>query len=567
MDNLDIIEYKSNRIFRMHFNIKKNKEFIWGLLILWLVIVILLINSLILTKGHLIYSLDDAYIHMAIAKNFSQYGVWGITRFEFSSSSSSLLYSLLLSLIFLIFGPNEVAPFVINLVFANLVLYIVYYILKIKNNLPPYAVLVALISTIFFLPLPLLIFMGMEHTMQVFINITFVYIASIVISDKNLIKRKNFLSQDKRLIFFAPLVTMIRFEGMFLIIAVSFLLFFRKKIIYSIIVGISGFLPIIIYGIISISFGWFFFPNSIVLKSQFPDFFSTFLYFEYLSYNPHILILLLGAFLILYIQFFKKKEIWNNLAVISIIFIIISLFQFFFGVISFFSRNFSRYDSHLVAIGLVMIFLFIKNELPRNLSIEYIRHYLSEIKNDYETYTLKFFSVILLALLFFVPFIYRAQKLIEYIPTSTKNIYEQQYQMGLFLKKYYNGKCVAANDIGAINYIADIECLDLRGLGSRDTANYLVNDDLDEDNIYNLARKRDCKIAIIYEDAKRWFDIPTEWVKVGEWTIEDNVICYFDTVSFWAVDPDEVDHLMDHLRDFSKYLPNSVSESGNYTES
>ena len=84
----------------------------------------MLFYSYLLNDGHIIYALDDAYIHMAIAKNFSQKGVWGVTDEGFSSSSSSLLYTLLLSLIFL-FGPNEIAPLIINLVAATLFLCLV----------------------------------------------------------------------------------------------------------------------------------------------------------------------------------------------------------------------------------------------------------------------------------------------------------------------------------------------------------------------------------------------------------------------------------------------------------
>ncbi|MGH9386953.1 MAG: hypothetical protein ACRD2N_22015 [Vicinamibacterales bacterium] len=43
------------------------------------------------TNGRLSYSLDDAYIHLAIAKNLARHGLWGCTPFHFSSSSSSLL--------------------------------------------------------------------------------------------------------------------------------------------------------------------------------------------------------------------------------------------------------------------------------------------------------------------------------------------------------------------------------------------------------------------------------------------------------------------------------------------
>ena len=44
------------------------------------------------------------------------------------------------------------------------------------------------------------------------------------------------------------------------------------------------------------------------------------------------------------------------------------------------------------------------------------------------------------------------------------------------------------------------------------------------------------------------------------------LVCGDDTVSFWAVDPDEVQDLIKNLQDFSKHLPRTVIESGNYTE-
>ena len=47
--------------------------------------------------NELVYPLDDAYIHMAISKNLQQHGVWGVTRHQFSSTSSSILFTLLFS--------------------------------------------------------------------------------------------------------------------------------------------------------------------------------------------------------------------------------------------------------------------------------------------------------------------------------------------------------------------------------------------------------------------------------------------------------------------------------------
>src|SRR6185436_17091297 len=67
-----------------------------------------------LTEGHLVYALDDAYIHMAIAKNLALHGVWGVQAGTFSSSSSSPLWTLLLSGWFRAAGVSDAAPLVLN---------------------------------------------------------------------------------------------------------------------------------------------------------------------------------------------------------------------------------------------------------------------------------------------------------------------------------------------------------------------------------------------------------------------------------------------------------------------
>ena len=55
-----------------------------------------------------------------------------------------------------------------------------------------------------------------------------------------------------------------------------------------------------------------------------------------------------------------------------------------------------------------------------------------------------------------------------------------------------------------------------------------------------------------------WFQIPAEWIKVGEWQIRDNVVCGDDTVSFYAVDPAATPGLIENLRAFASRLPADV---------
>lgn len=573
MNNNPTTRERANMIER----IRKNLDFIFILSVLWGITVYFLIVSLSMNDGYLIYAQDDAYIHMAIAKNFSRYGVWGINRYGFSSSSSSLLYTLLLSFCFLLFGPNQIIPFILNLVFATLLMYVIYVILKKRFNLPSYAIIMGSIAIIIFAPIPRLIFTGMEHTLHILITISFVYFATKILSkeeskENNIQKeKKKFFSDEKLLLLQAPLVTMVRFEGIFLIVIVLALLILQKKFLYSIVLGGIGFLPVLIFGMISIYLGWFFFPNSIMVKANFPNFSSLENIFYAVGYSgfkqlmicPHLLFLTLGASLVIYYQVVKKKEIWKDITIMSIIFIFITFLQLQFAG----TDIWSRYDAYLVVLGIFIVLIAIKPYIPVNFSIDLIKKHLIEIKKEFGVKILfREGAIILICLVILSPFIYRSAILVT-TPESTNNTYEQQYQMGLFLNKYYKGEWVVVNDIGATNFLADVKCVDLLGLGNKEVAAAIRNHNYDNDTVYDLSKEKGCKIAIINYNFDYLGGIPSKWTLVGEWTLShENVILASTTVYFYAIDEDETDTLIKNLQDFSKQLPDTIIESGNYTE-
>src|SRR4051794_21459878 len=68
------------------------------------------------THGQFIYTLDDTYISMAMAKNMAQYGVMGLTRYEFSASSSCPLWILLISAVYGVTGVTWWAPLALGFV-------------------------------------------------------------------------------------------------------------------------------------------------------------------------------------------------------------------------------------------------------------------------------------------------------------------------------------------------------------------------------------------------------------------------------------------------------------------
>ena len=470
-------------------------------------IILLLIVSLRLNQGHFVYGLDDAYIHMSIAKNFALHGVWGVTPYAFSSSSSSLLWTLLLSSIFYIIGVNDLVPFILNIILGTITIFMVYYILRFYKIHPVYNSLV-LVGVVILTPLPYLIFIGMEHILQIILVIAFVFLSVKILTDLN----SKPLNYYLLLILTVPLA-MVRYESLILIFLVAFLFILKKKFTYSFLIIVLAIIPIAIYGIISILNGWSFLPNSVILKSYFTNTAIT----TSISYLPNIytilpntistlityLLAMIIALLLLSIAAFrlrKNKTIWE----VPTIWLIISGILIIIQLIFINNDWLLRYTSYLVVMGLIALLLGVYNYLPQKFSFKFNKKSVP-----------KYLAISLLVFLLLSPFAIKMYYL-TITPQSTNNIYEQQYQMASFLSEYYPNGSIAANDIGAINYFTNIQCLDLVGLSSNDVAQAHKNNTFNAQELNYLANQHNVQIAIIYEE---WWagDIPSNWIKVGEW--------------------------------------------------
>jgi len=523
-------------------------------LLLWLILAI----SFSQNQGHLVYALDDAYIHMAMARNFSHYGVWGVTRYGFTSSSSSILWTLLLSLTYYLFGVSQIAPLLWNVVFAVLVLWAAYAILN-WYKLPPALKLAALLAIIFLIPLPTLILSGLEQNLQTLLAMLATFLAARMLSGE----APTSASRDSTLLLvLAPLVTAVRFEGMFLILAICGLLLLRKRWFYALAFGVCGFLPVVIYGIISVSHGWFWFPSSVLLKGVMPDLTSLSGLFLSLVINAfinlhlglHVFVLLIAVLLFYVLGCGKGRGVFDSRQVMGAILLVTAFPHVEFVQVS----PLFRYDAYLFALAV----LFLASQLPIVIPDLPARTSFSR------ELVPKYFAAGALVLLLFFPLAVKGSRLLWFVPQCTTNIFEQQYQMGSFARQYYQGSTVALNDVGAVNFLADIHCLDLWGLANRDVTALKREHNYHTRDIAGLSKQAGARIAIVYD---YWYagevgGLPAEWVRVGQWTIRNNVIAGGDMVSFYALDPSEVSRLSQCLREFSLRLPRDVIENGSYLE-
>jgi len=536
------------------------KNFIWFFNpILICIIFLLIISGYIYVKitfennYNFVYTLDDAYIHMAMAKNFAAHGVWGITPFEFTSSSSSVIWTMLLSGFYFFIGPNQYVPIVLNLTFALLVLVSSYRTL-IKRGLKNPAISLILILVIFVSPLPPLMFTGLEHVLHIWLSILYIFFVSEELSVT--LKRNDFVL----LVVLSVLLPLTRYESLFLIF-VTFLLFLVSgKYFRGTILLLSSIIPIIIFGLISIEKGWSFFPNSMLLKAGLPDLasipdFLRFVSFLYDAFVPQgfqfisIIAFIAMLFCVIYFRHRFKKLLGNE--DITLIILLMSNIVLY----SLYSRSgwTYRYQSFLIALGILVISLLYYKYIYLNFQRRLLIH-------------------IAITVIFLLPLLYLSYgsiKLIETIPQASSNIFEQQVQMARFVRMFYNGSNVALNDIGAVNYFSDIHCVDLWGLGSLDASKMRRSGIFGEKEIYYLTAYNKAEIAIVYDS---WFledgssVLPPGWRKAGEWKINNNIIASDDRISFYAVNPDQEYTLIENLKSYSVLLPARVVQTGKYLD-
>lgn len=545
--------------------------FIISLLVLWLSCGYIFHLSIRQTTGQFVYTLDDAYIHMAMAKNIAQHGVYGVTPYEFSSSSSSIVWTLLLAGGYWLFGIQEMLPLILNILLASFVLVTAYYMLyrEITNNI---ILLLVLQALIFLTPLPAMIFCGMEHVLHILLVLWFVWFALQVIKIQGQIETK---SWQIVVLLYAVTVFLVltRFESYAMVSAAAVLLLFRKQWRIAVCLIIVAALPLFIYQYISLTHGWSWLPNSILIRSNVPEVFNSqqavevgsgsffqrtgFFanYFKNIVIGSHLYILALIGSIVGIVMVVRMRTIWNKSTLFLILFVVSAFAHLQFGKIG----HFFRYEAYLITWGILALAVACA-ELLRSFN---------ETNATMRKRWVLFAIGIDMVIIFLMPLFPRGVSAWNKLPMASRNIYEQQYNMGMFLQHYYPNAVVAANDIGAITFLTDIKVLDLVGLASVEVLNLKMQHQYSQEHIGVLSHNVGTQIAIVYDSWLRMSGLNADslgWKKIGEWIIQNNVVCGSDAVSFYAAQPNEESLLKKHLQEYSSMLPKTVLQHDNYLQ-
>lgn len=489
--------------------------------------------------GNLIYPVDDAYIHMAIAKNFATKMVWGVTSYEFTSSTSSPIYTFLLSICFFLFGQSVLYPVLLNYLFALLLLSFLYSFAQEHWDDITYGIVSLLI--IILTPLHIIILSGMEHTLHILVLLVLLKKVYEAIETE---ERKH-LSFTLAICSLSSLAILTRYESIFILTLFSVVLIYNRKYRMGLAVFLSAALPIIIYGSISLYNGAFFLPNSLLIKATIPSFsliglgvLASKAYKSFFIEAPHIGFLVLILLATIYVQCERSikfptsffSSVW-----IQIILIIAAISHLIFGKTGWFFR----YEAYLIAVGV----------LAASPLIYFLRFRIKEFSRE------KLAVIAVVLGICITPLLYRVAATFYTAQYASNNIFEQQIQMSRFLHQFYDTSSIAANDIGAIVYFSNVHLLDLVGLGSNEV---IKNKNLSKRELIEFyGEKNGIQFAILYENI--FSDaIPPDWIKVAEWTIDNNRICASETVSFFARNCTSYYPLVKRLKSFD--LDSDVKE-------
>jgi 4-amino-4-deoxy-L-arabinose transferase-like glycosyltransferase len=404
-------------------------------------------NNIHLTDGNYIYPLDDTYIHLAMAKNLAFYNTWGVVHGEFSSTSSSPVYTLILGALMCIFGDSSAYPLLVNIFFGNSIIIILFLFLR-RNY-------ILFLCSCLFLFTPVLlhiqILSGMEHTLHIFlITAAFILLYKYL---ENRHKKYAYL-----FLIVAGLLCLARYESIFFIIPVVLALVLHKQYKMALLTFACGFLPVLLFGLYSMSMGGFFVPNSLLVKGDNAlsgGIFYALKYYAGKIYRNvfHVSFFMVPIVILLDMalrNFMGNKQ--HNLRGTGIV---IKKYSFVFVTFTaillhgFFARFgwLYRYEAYLLAL------LYISLVMVAAENTEYIKNCLKKRIPSLLSVVFVLWAVFDVAIRF-----WSSDRVIQ---RAGKNIYDQQIQMSRFLHAYYNESKVIANDIGAITYYTDIDLLDL----------------------------------------------------------------------------------------------------------
>ena len=502
------------------------------------------------TDGSFTYALDDAYIHLSMARNLVEHGVYGPTRFAYESASSSPLWTLALAAVArllpgsLLYLPATIATMGalgIVAVFAHCQDYI-----QVSRHRPGLVVAAILLPVLLFLPG--LVVGGMEATAWILV----VLLICLLFASHH--RRGLNRGQLILLLALCAIAPLLRFEALFVAagcVASAVLvplLGHRRRPVLSVRplspLLLSGLMAMVIigavaaYALVNVTHGQYPLPNSVMAKSDAGGSVGTLLARVPGKFQNNFLddgllapLLLFGFYLL--VQVVRQRSEDGPLVVTFVVITVLHLCLADTG-------SFLRYQAYLVATGLLLLLREAAAIRART--------------NLRSRWQLMGGVVVLTAFAFGLPRFY----LTAMAPTAMANIYQQQGQVAAFFATAYPDGTVADDDIGLLSYRRRGRLFDLRALGTFEVLQAMKRGQYNRSFIEQAARAHGVRAIALHERVVGPL-VPPSWVRVAELTEPSpNVVMISSTAILYAPGDADAAVLRERLLAFAPRLPAGV---------
>lgn len=476
------------------------KRFAMPAIVALVPLALLLVAVLKKTGMNFTYTLDDPYIHLALARNILL-GNYGINLGEPSAPSSSILWPfLLVPFAKLPLVWFEYVPLVLNVVCVLLSAVVLD---KIFAERPPLARAVLSFSILLATNIYGLAFSGMEHNLQVLLVL---YLTHGLL-DRSLLQPGS--SGYSLFLGSVLLLPLVRYEGAAFSFPILCYLFFSGRRRGALLAGVPLLLIIAGFSLYLNSKGVGYVPSSILAKSYYPNSFAV---VDNLRVN-----LEKYGFLLLPIAWICQRHFEDDRA-FALLLPAIALLHFVFGKYGWFGRYEVYFVIFIAVITLRELLAFAPRMWWLALSLP-----------------LFFFNTLLYATVF--------------TPLGASNIANQQRLMATIARQL--GSSVAVNDLGLVALESSQYVLDIYGLGSLEALEARRRNEIESEWIARLMARNEVEYAIVYPEM--YPDKPSNWIRVGDLTLnQPRITPYLSLVTFFATTVESQERLRAVLREFAE---------------
>lgn len=302
-----------------------------------------------------VYWIEDAYIHLATARNLVEHGVYGATPHEFTSSSSSPLWVALLAICMALVGSTVQMALALNIVLALAFAAVVARVLAGTDGW--FAGIAAALAVLMVAPVPLVL-SGMEHLGHAAAMVLAVWWLSRRLSDDGA------PVNDVPLLLLLLALPLLRYESLWLHVLGTALALVRGERRFALLVAAVGALPVLAFGLYSQSQGWPFLPAPILAKTVYladPATNGAVWLAKYLlwwplkrlvTYVPELLAMMIAADCWLAWTLWRDRRSWRHAHWIAVLFFLLGSWAH--ATFAAFGWG-GRYEAYLLAVGLVAL--------------------------------------------------------------------------------------------------------------------------------------------------------------------------------------------------------------------